>query len=664
MKRFLAILLALTALTFQAGAIKAPRTPFVVRRPDGTSLTLVSHGDEFHHWTSTPDGTVMAQESDGSWKKSVRPVESAASAVRRNFARQLRASAAESSISLGKKRFLVVLIEFDDLSFTIDDPGTAFYNLLNQPGYSENSGTGSVRDFYSDNSCGKFDPTFDVYGPVKLSHKYSYYGRNDSDGSDVKPDEALWEACTLLDDQIDFSTYDIDGDGYVDNVFFYYAGHNEAEGGGSSTIWPHAWALYRYKGIYDGVRVWSYACASEYSGSTGKKMCSIGTFVHEFGHVLGLPDFYDTDYEDHGEAETLGSFSTMDSGCYNNNSRTPPLFNAVERNILGWMDTPDLLMQEGPVSLGSIADNKAWYTPTSNEGEVFIYEVRDGTGWDAPLPAGLLVYHLDRSSNKVGRKTAAQLWEDMYDLNVYGNHPCLYIVPSGGLLWPAEYAVFPGAMKVTSLLPQAWDTSMLPFSLEDIDMGKTSATWNMTVNPARTVKGKVTDSSGAPVAGAGIVARRSGGSGGFQPAPAPNYGTTTGSDGTYTLELSTVNGDGKFLLSAFVPGCTCSSTLLDLSTLTLARCDFVAEPSDTDSGVLAAMGYNLIEAPARPAAGEVFDFKVLAAPGNEPLSVMWYYDGTPASGTSVTLKSGSHTLRAVQAYDGRTEELTLEFTVD
>ena len=90
----------------------------------------------------------------------------------------------------------------------------------------------------------------------------------------------------------------------------------------------------------------------------------------------------------------------------------------------------------------------------------------------------------------------------------------------------------------------------------------------------------------------------------------------------------------------------------------------MAEPSDTDSGVLAAMGYNLIEAPARPAAGEVFDFKVLAAPGNEPLSVMWYYDGTPASGTSVTLKSGSHTLRAVQAYDGRTEELTLEFTVD
>lgn len=662
MKRLLTTLVLLAAGAFFANAIKAPRTSYKALQPDGTVITLVNHGDEFHHWTTTTDGTPVRQDFTGRWLPASLPPMSAAARIRQERAKQMRAEAAENSISLGEKRFVVILIEFSDLEFALDKPNEAFTNQLNQEGYSEHGGTGSVRDFYIENSSGRFIPTYDVLGPVKLSREYSYYGKNDAQGSDTHPDEALYEACCILDPDVDFSVYDNDGDGVVDNVFFYYAGHNEAEGGGSNTIWPHAWSLYGYEGVFDGVRVFSYACASELKNSSGRRMCGIGTFTHEFGHVLGLPDFYDTDYEANGEAETLGSFSTMDSGCYNNESRTPPRFNAVERNILGWMDEPEELLTSGPVTLESISANKAYCTLTSKEGESFIYEVRDGTGWDKPLPSGVVIYHLDKSDNMVGRFPANYLWMIMYDINCRADHPCFYVEKSAGVLWPMEYAIFPGAMDVNSFDPVEWSGNKTPFMLEGIAMGDGSASVTLKENTSRLIRGKITDSFGVPVVGAHIVAKR--GDATVAPASAPSYGTTTGVGGQYSLRLSTEKSDGTFTLAALSEGYASQSLTVDMRLRVVMDLDFMLEPAEGNEQALNILGYNTIATPSGLVAGDTFDFLVLAAPGNGPQSVAWYWDGSPAAGTSATLTSGSHSLKAVQTFSDRTEELFLEFTVD
>lgn len=663
MKKILATFMALASFTL-AQAIIAPRTPFTVRQPDGTTITLVNHGDEFCHWTTTTDGIKVRQGVDGYWKPGQDAVQTAAAVQRRSRAQQMQTAAAESSISMGDKHFLVLLIEFDDLSFTLPDANGAFTRMLNEPEYSENGGTGSVKDFYFTNSSGQFTPTFDVIGPIKIPQGYAHYGHNTPSGDDAAPDEALFDACNLIDDSVDFSQYDHDKDGFVDNVFFFYAGHNEAEGGGGDTIWPHAWALFRYEAKYDGVRVWSYACASEYKGFSGKMMCGIGTFTHEFAHVLGLPDFYDTNYEQYGSAQTLGNFSTMDGGCYNNGSRTPPLFNAVERNILGWMDEPEEFSATDDYLLSPIIDNKAYRVPTSTPGEYFIFEMRDGKGWDAPLPAGMLLYHQDRSNTKVGYYTAAELWDSMYGINEYGSHPCFYIVPSAGAISPENRAVYPGVRQVTSIEPIDWNGIKNPFSLSNIELVDDKAAFHVKADPSRVVRGDIRDTLGAPVQGVSIIARRTG-TGPQVMATAPGYGTTSGMDGKYILYLTTENSDGLFALSAMASGYKAASIRMDLSTQLFATWDIVLEPSgEADANALAAIGYNTISLPVNAAGGDVFPLNLNAAEGNDPLSVAWYYDEVQVQGDSIVLAKGTHTLKAVQTFPDRTEELYSEFSVN
>ncbi|MBO4742409.1 MAG: M6 family metalloprotease domain-containing protein [Bacteroidales bacterium] len=660
MKKLLISLLLLASVT-AANAIIAPRTPYKVRQPDGSYITLVNHGDEFHHWTTrVDDHSVMEFGADGYWKPSVYKAPTQESRARRQKAQQMRAMAAESSISMGEKHFLVILIEFNNLSFTLSNPQDAFYRLLNEQGYSENGGTGSVKDFYSLNSSGKFIPTFDVYGPATLSHDYGYYGRDTGmPGSDERPDEALYEACQILDEQIDFSQYDHDGDGFVDNIFFYYAGNNQAEGANSNTIWPHAWALYNFNAVFDGVRAWSYACASEYKGPSGKRMCGIGTFTHEFGHVLGLPDFYDTNDSQEGDADGLGTFSTMDSGCYNNDGRTPPLFNAVERNMLGWMDEPEQLVMGGDYTLESIINNKAYCSLTSNDGEIFIYEVRDGTGWDAYNAAGLVVYHMDKSNNRVGNSTAAQRWAYGYGINEVGAHPCFYVVPSVSL-WPTEYAVYPGATNVTSIEPVEWNGAKISSSLSNIAYSQGVASFTLKASPLRSVRGSVVDSNGTPIENARVYGRH-----GNTTSGTPDFGVSVGIGGSYILNLSIEQGDGTFTLVALAPGYEPAVEYLDLRFTPSSWVEFrLKEAEGSGPNLLTMLGYNTIATLPEYREGDVFPLEVIASADNNPLSVSWYWDDAPVSATSVTLTRGKHTVKAVQTFADRTEDLYLELSVD
>ena len=489
-KHLILALVALLAGYQMMTAIPARPGRTVYIQPDGTSIVIQRHGDEFGHWTTDASGRLVVESPDGFYRPAtgitVEQIQRNA-ATRRAAARKNRAARrASGHIAVGQKHFLVILVEFSNLEFkrNAGEPNALFDNLMNQIGYSYNGGTGSARDYYYENSHGYFEPVFDVYGPVKMDTTYAYYGKNNYNGDDTRPEEAIIDACRKLDDEIDFTRYDNDGDGEVDLVFMYYAGKGENDGGNTNTIWPHQWEI-SSSGKYlnlDGKTIDSYACTSELNGSG--QMCGIGTACHEFGHAMGLPDFYDTDYADNGQAAGLFFFSTMDGGGYNNDGRTPPFFNIEERILLGWLDGSAIreFPTSGTYTIPSVDENVAYKTLTDKEGEYFVYECRGSNGWDAGLSAhGLVVYHVDKSNRTVklsyGSATARSLWEDWEaynSVNENGSHPCFYVVPAadqdnllyGHYLYAGYYYFdyslsgnipFPGSAKVTSYTPKSWN---------------------------------------------------------------------------------------------------------------------------------------------------------------------------------------------------------------
>ena len=533
MKHYITLLAALLLAVQTLFAIPAKPGKIKYIQPDGSVIVLQLHGDEFHHWATDESGDTVDMDGNGFFQKTFSPtpaILSARQAVRQQ-AQAERMMRASSAGNLGERRFLVVLVEFSDCAFHIDNPQQTFQNLLNQEGYSANGATGSVRDFYLDNSMGKFSPVFDVYGPVLVDHDYSYYGANSSgQGSDSKPGRALVDACKKLDASVDFSQYAVNGE--IPAILFYYAGYNEAESGDTNTIWPHEWTL-SANGIsksdrtFDGVVMNTYSCTSELQGSSGSgvKLCGIGTACHEFGHALGLPDFYDTDESTNGEAGGLYCYSTMDSGSYNNDGHTPPYFNALERTILGWMDEIDNMPASGTVSVPSIAENKAFRTSSDVEDEFFIYECRPGTGWDAPLPGGMIVYHVDRSSSHSilsGSYTAKSVWNGSNKINADGSHPCFYIVPAAdpsslyysSATYDTESKVgdlpFPGKTKrYTTYTPTGWSGSSMDYHFTGISFqganDPSSAVVTMTISSStRVLTGTVTDKTFTAISGATV----------------------------------------------------------------------------------------------------------------------------------------------------------------
>lgn len=508
------IILVLTLLVCSLGLLAKPAKPgfFRYTQPDGSTILIQRHGDEWAHWTTNQAGEVVRMDEDGFYRvvEGVTPDMAAQAASIRRKARMQMTSAPHSKapIAFGQKHFLVVMVEFKDLSFKIASPVQAFTDMLNEVGYSDNGATGSARDYYYENSHGGFEPIFDVYGPVKLSQNMAYYGGNDSNGNDKNPEVAVKEACEAIDDVVDFSDYDLDGDGDVDLVYMVYAGKGEADGGSANTIWPHQWFLSQ-GGInlkLDGKTIDRYACGSELNGSG--TIDGLGTICHEFGHAMGMPDFYDTDYATNGQGRTLMGYSLMDSGSYNNGGWTPPYLNMEERILLGWL-TEDAILEfpkNGFYTLESVQNNIGYKIPTDMEGEYILLECRSREGWDMYIPApGLVAYHVDKSSRKisisnVGSVSAAKLWSDwaIYNaINENGSHPCFYVVASAspydssyGMEYYAAYGAyyymasdtdlpFPGGKNVTSYAPKSWNNVPTDITLSEIAYANNKVSFNV-----------------------------------------------------------------------------------------------------------------------------------------------------------------------------------------
>lgn len=507
MKKILASIALLLGAFQLLSAIPAYPGKIRVTQPDGSEITIQVHGDEWFHYTTDLDGRVIARGRDGFFRLAEMP-----SAAQREEALQMRKAASQarqaakaSSMTQGRHYIPVVLVSFDDLDFVIDNPRQAFSDMLNEEGYSANGGTGSVRDFYVDNSQGAYEPVFEVFGPYRLSGPQANYPNNAAG--------ALKEACKGLNGEIDFSRYDSDNNGEVDMILMYYAGFSQAEGGGEDTIWPHQSWIYR-SDKYDGKTLGRYFCTAELKGASGSRMCGIGPTSHEFAHSLGLPDFYDTDYEKNGDAGGLYSFSVMCNGSYNNNGRTPPYLNSEERMMLGWMDGQEEISRQGSLTVRPVQENVAYKTPTSVNGEYFVYECRDKTGWDKYIPGGgLLVYHVDKSSaHSVGGRTAKSLWDNWESTNIinaYGDHPCFYLVPApqpSSLYYSGyESAIpFPGTKRVQTYLPTDWDGVPSDFKFSNISFSRSEVTLTVSYTTTPGVSGRVMNTSAKPVRGATV----------------------------------------------------------------------------------------------------------------------------------------------------------------
>ena len=548
------LLIALLLMLAVPAAMAGPAYPGRINytQPDGSVIVIMIHGDEFGHWVTDEMGNILEQDANGYWRKSSKTAKDIELIMKNADVRRAEASemrkASSTSANFGSPKIPVILVGFKDKAFS--KSAAEFDAMLNSPGYSANNAIGSVLDYYTENSLGQFTPVFEVLGPVQLDNNMSYYGANDSSDNDVLPEMALVHAANKLDASVDFSRYDNDGDGTVDFVMFYFAGYDEAQGGSTNCIWSHAWYLHYSSNVtdadrtHDTVKLDRYFCTAELKGASGSTMCSIGTTCHEFAHTLGLPDFYDSNYSTNGTAASMYNFDLMASGSYNGNSTTPPYFTAEELMEVGWFPTIPTLSSTGSASLASVnypgaSEYSAYKTTTSVDGEYFVYEVRGGQRWDAEIPTGLMVYHVDKSNNTVsGTVKASSVWSSN-KVNAYSAHPCCYVVPAAK---PTQTSVYSGSgwffgTDYRSYTPTAWNGNTTGIQLKNITYSNGSVTFNVTDTNAKGIEGRITDSDGYPIAGATVTASV--------------FVTTTDANGDYSIDLS--NG-GEYSVTASKTG--------------------------------------------------------------------------------------------------------------
>ncbi len=352
---------------------------------------------------------------------------------------------------------LVVLVNFTNATMQTSNINQ-FTHQIKDSNYNSGNFTGSVRDYFFDNSFEQMDPNFHVIGPYTLNHPYSFYGSNEDNCSQMVVD-ALNIADTA--DDIDLSIFDNDGDGQVDLVHVIYAGQGEHYTGQTSQIWAHMWYV-ENSPTYDGVQLHRYSCSSElgqYNACDG-----IGAVCHEMGHVFGLPDFYDSDYDESGgTAATTGEFDVMAEGSYNNNCLTPPYYSMVERNMIGWA-VADTITANATYTLEPIIESNNALHLDLDEDEYLTFEYRKKVKWDEYIPAeGMIVFHAVSSK--------FENWEETNDINVNPNDRGFYIEPAaGGSTNNSTSAVaYPGSSNVTSKSGSSLrDGTNVPYIINDI----------------------------------------------------------------------------------------------------------------------------------------------------------------------------------------------------
>ena len=485
-KRFSILMVVMLLGTASLWARPGYTKPVDVLQPDGTTVTLLMHGDEFYSFMTTTDGYTVIKGDDGfyryaekqgeelkasafvaknadkrqadelsflagkqkgirakmseegmKWKEQVSKMYSAAyQNTQGNARRTITPGAISERINYNNFKGLVVLVNWNDRTFQINNPQEFYQKLTSQKNYTDDSKSvypynvkGSARDYFYDNSMGIFEPTFDVVGPVTIDYSCEYPWPKDAQGN-VRAGymdrmvNILKAVMNEVNNTVDFNNYDLNNDGFIDMVYLIFAGYGSyVQGNNMKLTWPHAndftqkayttgtttYADYYGMTNYDGKKFGRYACSVEIQDSESAASLpinphaypdGIGTICHEFSHVLGLADHYDTDYNENGLGVTPGEYDVMDAGADHRQGLSPVGYNSFERKILGFGDNSIKALEAGDYQLEPFnTSNVAYIVNTAKNGEVFYVENRQKTGWDECLPgAGLLVWRADTSN--------------------------------------------------------------------------------------------------------------------------------------------------------------------------------------------------------------------------------------------------------------------------
>ena len=521
------ILLVVSLLCITARAVPADPTPSKVVQPDGTTLTVQLHGDEFLNYLTTIDGYTVVKNAAGYYTYARLDGDRLVAGDRIARDADYRTAADHAALSsLPKKlvsnemlqrgkqmlnhrnsllrgvghgghmdyskfRGLIILINYTDRKFVDYTPSNYtpydFYdemiNSHDYKGFTLPAGTkvdcmGSVRDYYYDNSFQQFDPHFDILGPVDVPFQCT-------DAHQFKCDSIFFAALEALDPEVDFSQYDTDEDGTADMVFFLVAGFgSDHSDNNRDYLWPHMKDFVESP-VLDGVNFKLYACSTNMTGAEGDyvsmgSLAGIGTICHEFSHCLGLPDFYDTDNDGSGgvnHAYPL-TWSVMASGFKNNNGRNPAGYSLFERYALGFAQ-PTVIEGEGTITVPALEKSNTGYRlNTANKNEYFIIENRQRIKWDKNLPGpGMLIWRVD--------STNADVWENnLVNANPNHNYYELLRANFNGMN-DSPRDPFPGTSNVTSISNatqpnlNTWDGKMSSYAFINIAMNDSIITFDV-----------------------------------------------------------------------------------------------------------------------------------------------------------------------------------------
>ena len=304
-------------------------------------------------------------------------------------------------------RVVVLLVDFSDHPYDGQQlAGTPadFDSILFSSGY--HNPTGSMTDFYLENSYGNFYIQGDIFGWYRMPLTYATYAGTASglQTTGINAQDLVDDALDAADADVNFSNYDFNGDLKCDGVILIHSGPGAEITGSTGDIWSHKWNIKNPR-VLDAVQVYNYNMnPEEYGTGGGAQLSPIGVFCHEYGHFLGLPDLYDTD-QNHTNSEGLGRWSLMASGNYNGNSKTPAHFDPWCKDQIGFLTLIEPTDNLYNVSIPAVEYSPVAYklrNSISGSSEFFVVENRQKKGFDSQLPAsGLLIYHVDetRSSN-------------------------------------------------------------------------------------------------------------------------------------------------------------------------------------------------------------------------------------------------------------------------
>lgn len=516
MKKGIILSLLMACAALQMWGARAYPFPKTISQPDGSALTIIGHGDEFRHYTTTTDGYTVIKGNDGIYRYAelkngrLRATRVKACNVGdrcesdRQFLQTLERDIRPSITATGEKllrlsykndaplfkgyksvskqmqlapaqsrrpyRGLVIMVNFTDRKFSRGENSWGLVNdMMNKPDYTYYDDpllnvkikcTGSVHDYFRDNSGGKFIPAFDVVGPIEVGISQYYINGTDH----------TYELCRKVleaaDSEIDYSKYDSDGDGIVDMFYILYAGYSSSyQGNDERLVWPHAGHFEDYgkKLNLDGVGFGRFACSSEIFGwhdDGDKYLDGIGVVVHEFSHVLGFKDHYDVSgYLN----EDPGTWDVMASGNYNGTfNDTPCGYNSYEKYAAGFIAPRTVTRKDDneTVSLRPLsAADDAVRIVSTQDSTFFILENRQHEKWDKNLPGhGMLVWRVDSCDN--------EYWEHNA-INVNGRLHLKLIRANGATrtlfqeIEDADYDPFPGTRNVYDLTNYSIESNLL-----------------------------------------------------------------------------------------------------------------------------------------------------------------------------------------------------------